>query len=539
MRTSLRRLAIAAAALAAGVGLTATPALAAPAEGTIDGANEAGSISGSFLVTLRADAPVEQTAAALVQRYGGSVGEVFTDTVAGFALKSTEARAKAMAADPLVVSVEQDKRVSLLSSTQTNPPSWGLDRIDQVSLPLDASYTSPTDASNVTVYVIDTGIRTTHVEFGGRASSGYDFVDDDADATDCNGHGTHVAATIGGNTYGVAKGVHLVAVRVLDCSGYGSYDKVIAGIDWVAAHASGPSVVNMSLGGPQSAAVDAAVRSAIAGGITFALAAGNANTDACTVTPADVTEAITVGATDSTDTRASFSNYGNCLDLFAPGVGITSAYDTADTATATMSGTSMASPHVAGAAALVLANHPSYTPAQVRDALVGGAVQAAHVGTDAGGVSVAGTTTTRLLYTGPVSVQAPTMIRNPVPVAPVRVAAVPCNVRTNGANVAIRDRGTALDPVAVTGCAGKASPSTRVVVHIVHPHRGDLTVELVAPNGRAKKLKASNKRDAGRNVDVQYTVNMGAYNRNGTWKLRVSDGYKGNVGYVDSWTLTV
>jgi subtilisin family serine protease len=528
----MRALALFASAVAIGLGLMASPAYADPPEGTIDGAGEPGAIRDRYVVTLRSEAvapdAVSRTAEALADRFGGDVRQAFSESVQGFSVQMTERAAKRLAADPLVESVLQDKKVALLD-TQNSPP-WGLDRIDQVNRPLSGTYSYTVTASTVTVYVVDTGIRTTHANFGGRARSGYDFVDNDADASDCNGHGTHVAGTIGGSTYGVAKAVQLVAVRVLDCSGYGSYSGVIAGIEWVTSHASGPSVVNMSLGGPASDVVDQAVRNSIAAGITYSLAAGNANTDACSVTPARTAEAITVGATDSNDNRASFSNYGSCLDIFAPGVSITSAYSSNDTATAIMSGTSMAAPHVAGAAALVLAAHPTYTPAQVRDALVAGAVQNAVVGAASG-------SPTRLLYTGPAG-GTPVIVPQPAP-APPAPAVLPCNIGTNGTDVGIRDRGTATSTVWIGGCSGRASAATRVEVHIAHQRRGDLVVELVAPNGSVKRLKAANKRDAGRNVDAVYVVNMASKNRNGAWKLRVRDSYKGNTGYIDSWTITV
>jgi subtilisin family serine protease len=217
----------------------------------------------------------------------------------------------------------------------------------------------------VHAYVIDTGVRTTHTDFGGRASSGYDFVDNDSDASDCNGHGTHVAGTIGGTSYGVAKGVSLVAVRVLDCGGSGTYAGVIAGVDWVTANAVRPAVANMSLGGGKSTALNDAVRSSINAGVVYALAAGNSNADACNSSPSSTVEALTVGATDNTDTRASWSNWGSCVDLFAPGVNITSAWGTGDNATNTISATSMATPHVAGAAARYLATNPCASAADV------------------------------------------------------------------------------------------------------------------------------------------------------------------------------
>jgi subtilisin family serine protease len=235
---------------------------------------------------------------------------------------------------------------------------------------LSTTYTYSTTASNVHAYIIDTGILTTHTQFGGRASSGFDFVDNDSNATDCNGHGTHVAGTVGGSTYGVAKGVSLVAVRVLNCSGSGTTAGVVSGINWVTSHAIKPAVANMSLGGGASTSLDNAVSASVASGVTYAVAAGNSNANACNSSPSRVATAITVGATSRTDARASFSNFGSCLDIFAPGVGITSSWFSSTTATNTISGTSMASPHVAGGAALVLAKNPSFTAAQVTSALI-------------------------------------------------------------------------------------------------------------------------------------------------------------------------
>ncbi|MER5992879.1 MULTISPECIES: S8 family peptidase [Streptomyces] len=364
---------VATAALACG--LTSVPAQAAPAEGTVLAAGSPTAVKDSYIVTLKKGAGFKASSAAgkdLVERYGGNVKKTFGSALNGYTAALSATEAKRLAADPAVASVEQNQRVSI-TATQSNAP-WGLDRIDQTSLPLSRTYTYPDSAgSGVTAYVIDTGVRITHQQISGRASYGYDAVDGDTIASDGNGHGTHVATTIAGSTYGVAKKAKIVAVRVLDNNGSGTTAGVIAGVDWVTKNHSGPSVANMSLGGGVSTTLDTAVRNSIASGVTYAVAAGNSNANASSFSPARVTEALTVGATTSTDARASYSNYGSVLDIFAPGSSITAGWHTGDTATNTISGTSMAAPHVAGAAAVYLAGHTSATPAQVASALVSGA----------------------------------------------------------------------------------------------------------------------------------------------------------------------
>ncbi|MFE6311705.1 S8 family peptidase [Streptomyces rochei] len=365
---------VAAAALTGG--LTAVPAQAAPAEGTVLAAGSPTAVKDSYIVTLKKSTGLKASSAAgkdLVEDYGGTVKKTFRSALNGYTATLSATEARRLATDPAVASVEQDQRVRLADTTQANAP-WGLDRIDQTSLPLSGTYTYPDSAgSGVTAYVIDTGVRITHQQISGRASYGYDAVDGDTTASDGNGHGTHVATTIAGTTYGAAKKAKIVAVRVLDNNGSGTTAGVIAGIDWVTANHSGPSVANLSLGGGASTTLDTAVRNSIASGVTYAVAAGNSGANASSYSPARVTEAITVGATTSTDAKASYSNYGSVLDLFAPGSSITAGWHTGDTATNTISGTSMATPHVAGAAAVYLANHTSATPAQVATALVNGA----------------------------------------------------------------------------------------------------------------------------------------------------------------------
>jgi subtilisin family serine protease len=354
-------------------------------------------VPGAYIVVFNDDvSDVHGLARSLAARYGGQLRHVYADAIRGFSVRMPEGMANAMSRNPNVAYVEEDAVVTV-SATQSNA-TWGLDRIDQRALPLSGTFSYTNTGNGVKAYIIDTGIRKSHAEFGGRVLDGKDSIDNALPADDCNGHGTHVAGTVGGNAYGVAKGVTLVAVRVLDCNGSGTTAGVIAGVDWVTAdHAAGaPAVANMSLGGGASSSLDTAVKNSIADGVSYAVAAGNGNIigiaeDACKKSPARVPEAITIGATDKADKKASWSNYGNCVDFFAPGVSITSAWYTNDTATNTISGTSMATPHVAGVAALYLQSNTTASPQQVRDALFNA--------TTKGVVTSSKTTNNHLLFT--------------------------------------------------------------------------------------------------------------------------------------------
>ncbi|MFE2442094.1 S8 family peptidase [Streptomyces melanosporofaciens] len=375
------------AAVVAVVLVALSPTQTVPAQGVQATGGAAG--TQGYIVALKrgAGAPVAASGAgrALVERYGARVRRVYSSALNGYAVRASAVQAGRLAADRRIASVTRDERVSLRWTrarrmapprAQERPP-WGLDRIDQPDRPLDGAYTaSGGGGRGTTIYVIDSGVRASHEDFGGRARSGWDFVDDDPVAEDGNGHGTHVAATAAGSRYGVAKKAAIVAVRVLDDRGEGTIAQVLAGMDWVLRHARRPAVVNLSLGSAAATPLpewDAAVRTGIAAGLVFTVAAGNQDRPAAAFSPGRVAPALTVGSTDRADRRSGFSNWGPGIDLFAPGDRIVSASNTSDTATRTLSGTSMAAPHVAGAAALYLGDHPLATPAQVGAALIAGA----------------------------------------------------------------------------------------------------------------------------------------------------------------------
>lgn len=426
---------------------SALPAAAVDSPGRDDGAKV------RYIVQYagEADVPAEVTR---LKSQGIGVGRSYSHAFRGVLVTATPAQAAALSRSAGVASVEVDAPVRITETQQ--PAPWGLDRVDQRPLPLTGSYTWAAAGAGVSAYVVDTGVLAAHTEFAGRMSAGWTAVADGRGSGDCNGHGTHVAGTVAGSTYGVAKRATIVPVRVLDCTGSGYNSDVVAGLDWVAAnHAAGaPAVVNLSLGGAASAAVDTALQGVINDGVAAVVAAGNSAVDACANSPARLPAAVTVAASDSADRQASFSNFGSCVDLYAPGVGITSAAWTSATATASMSGTSMATPHAAGAAAVLLSQNPSLTPGQVSSALTSNATTGVVTGAGAG-------TPDRLLYSA-----------GTAPVAPA-LPAPTVTARTPGANstaVPLASNVTATFSAAVQGvgagtfvlrnAAGTAIPAT-------------------------------------------------------------------------------
>jgi subtilisin family serine protease len=423
-------LALAAAALAACQdAVSPAPRLTTPGAARAAGAPAPGAgdvIPGQYIVVFDDATPdPEARAREKVARHRGALAHTFRHAVRGFAARLSDDAVDALRADPDVRYVEPDRRVRALG-TQAGA-TWGLDRVDQRDVPLSASYSYTLTGAGVNAYIIDTGVRLGHADFGGRAVSGYDAVDGGS-ADDCNGHGTHVAGTVGGAASGVAKGARLWAVRVLDCQGNGTASAIVAGVDWVTGNHVKPAVANMSLGGVASAAIDDAVRRSVAAGVVYAAAAGNGDAfgvpaDACGASPARVAEALTVGATDQGDGEAAFSNFGPCVDLLAPGVAITSAGHQGDTQLVSASGTSMAAPHVAGAAALYLEGHPAASPAAVAAALLDNAGRNKVLLHTA---SVSGGTANRLLYTGFLGGDAPTSNAPPTAGFSVSCAGLTC-----------------------------------------------------------------------------------------------------------------
>lgn len=603
-QSTLRTLGVAAIAAVSSV-LVLPSAAAAQPEGPIVAESAPNAVQDSYIVVLKnngmAREAVRGNADGLVGRYGGKIGFTYRAAFKGFSVTLSKQQAKRLAADPQVLYVEQDRTVQVLAD-QLNPPSWGLDRVDQNDLPLNSKYSYGTGADNVTAYVIDTGINYDHTDFGGRASFGFDAFTDGRNGKDCQGHGTHVAGTVGGSTFGVAKNVKLKAVRVLNCQGGGSVATEAAGVDWVTANAVLPAVANMSLYtgnvNEPSRVLDDAVRASIRGGVTYVVAAGNFNDDSCKYSPQRVTETINVMASARTDARASFSSFGTCSDLFAPGQDIVSASYNNNSGSATMSGTSMASPHVAGAAALYLADNPAKTPAEVHAAILAAATpnKVTNPGansanlllrTNSGGassVSVAnpGNQATALNGTANLQLSAsggtapytwsatglPTglsigsangLVTGTATAAGTynvtvtataaaggagstsftwTVGTATCATQTNGTDVAIPDNTTVSSSITFSGCTGTASASSQVEVHIKHTYRGDLVVSLVAPDGSTYSLlnRAGGSAD---NVDQTFTVNLSSETRNGTWKLQVRDAATADVGTIDTWSLTL
>ncbi len=381
---------------------------AGPPPGQLEGAVQR---KGYIVVLHDYTANARAVSGLLARQVGASERYSYERAIKGFAADLTDAQVQALRGDPRVRYVEPDRAVSIFL-IQSPTPSWGLDRIDQQTLPLDNSYSYPGTGAGVRLYSIDTGILYSHADFGGRASFGFDALG--GNGVDCNGHGTHTASTAAGTTYGVAKGMTVIGVRVLDCAGFGTVASVIAGVDWVTQNAVRPAVANLSLGGSFSSALNQAVANSVASGVTYTVSAGNSNANACTQSPASEPSALTVASTSQTDARSSFSNFGSCVDLFAPGSSITAAY--IPSGSAVLSGTSMAAPHVAGVAGLYLGQNPAATPAQVASAILGNAVLNRVTSPGTGSPN-------RLLYMGWLNTAPPPPANQP----PVALAAVSCS----------------------------------------------------------------------------------------------------------------
>ena len=485
---------------------------------------------GSYIVVMRSsdDLAGEE---AVISRSGGRTEQRFSHAINALSVRVKHSDASRLRNDPNVLSVELDQPMYALD-TQSPTPSWGLDRIDQRSLPLNSTFTATAKGAGVDVYIVDTGINPTHSEFTGRIASGYFSIIDGNGTNDCNGHGTHVSGTTAGTKYGVAKLATLIPVRVLDCNGSGLNSGVIAGLDWIVAnHVAGkPAVANMSLGGGASTALDTAVQNVINDGVVMAVAAGNSSTNACNSSPSRAPNAITVGATgafnfgETTDSRSGYSNFGTCLDIFAPGTDIVSSWMGSTTATNTISGTSMATPHVAGVAAVLFGRYPTSTPAQIAAMLRTSATPNVVLAAGTGSPNY-------LLYLDPLGgpIVAPPP---PTPVAPSAPTAITITPSTGSLSVrftagaagtspittykysldggttwAARQTGTTASPIAITGLVNGTTYSVSIrAVSLVSDGTASAAVSATLPNAPATPTIGTATANAGRTATVRWTL---------------------------------
>ena len=479
---------------------------------------------GSYIVVMRssddlADEEVE------ISKSGGRTEKRFSRAINALSVKVKHSEATRIRNNPKVLFVELDQPVYALD-TQNPSPSWGLDRIDQNALPLNSTFTASAKGAGVDAYIVDTGILSTHTDFSGRMGAGFSSINDGNGTNDCNGHGTHVAGTTAGTTYGIAKSATLIPVRVLDCLGSGTNSGVIAGLDWIISHhtAGTPAVANMSLGGGASAALDLAVQNVINDGVVMAVAAGNSNVNACNSSPARAVNAITVGSTTTADARSSFSNIGTCLDIFAPGSSITSAWIGSTTAINTISGTSMASPHVAGVAAVLMGRFPTSTPAQIATMLRTSATP--NVVTSAGTGSP-----NYLLYLDPIGgpIIAPPPPTPSAPSAPTGITITPSSgslsVRftagaagtspitsykysiNGGTTWATRQTGTTASPIVITGLTNGTTYSVSIrAVSLVGDGATSTPVSVSIPVAPSTPTIGTATANAGRTATVRWTL---------------------------------
>jgi len=485
---------------------------------------------GSYIVVMRSSDDLAGEEAA-ISRSGGRTEQRFSHAINALSVRVKHSDASRLRNDPNVLSVELDQPMYALD-TQSPTPSWGLDRIDQRSLPLNSTFTATAKGAGVDAYIVDTGIYASHSEFTGRTASGFTAVADGNGTNDCNGHGTHVAGTTAGTTYGIAKSATLIPVRVLDCTGSGSTTGVIAGLDWIVTnHVTGkPAVANMSLGGGTSTALDTAVQNVINDGVVMAVAAGNSSANACNSSPSRAPNAITVGATgafnigETTDSRSGYSNFGTCLDIFAPGSNIVSSWMGSTTATNTISGTSMATPHVAGVAAVLFGRYPTSTPAEIATMLRNSATPNVVLAAGTGSPNY-------LLYLDPLGgpIVAPPPPTPVAPSAPTGITITPStgslSVRftagaagtspittykyslDGGTSWATRQTGTTASPIAITGLVNGSTFSVSIrAVSLVGDGAASTPVSATIPTAPVTPVIGSATANAGRTATVRWTL---------------------------------